>query len=95
MSSADRFRPIIRLRNSAASAGVKRRSAARSSISSPRARRRARGRAGIFAGGDDQVHLGRQVLEQKGEGSVNRFGLDHVVVVEDEDESDPGGRRSR
>ena len=32
MSSAERFRPIIWLRNSAASAGVKRRSAARSSV---------------------------------------------------------------
>ena len=40
----------------------------------------------IFTGGDDQVHLRRQVLEQKGEGLVNRFGIDHVVVVQDEDE---------
>ena len=40
----------------------------------------------ILAGGDDQVHLRRQVLEQKGEGMVNRLGIDHVVVVEDEDE---------
>ncbi len=40
----------------------------------------------ILTGGDDQVHLGRQVLEQKGEGFVNRFGIDHMVVVKDEDE---------
>ena len=40
----------------------------------------------ILTGGDDQVHLRRQVLEQKGEGIVNRFGIDHVVVVKDEDE---------
>ena len=41
---------------------------------------------GILTGGDDQVHLWRQVLEQKGEGIVNRFGINHVVVVKDEDE---------
>ena len=40
----------------------------------------------ILTGGDDQVHLWRQVLEQKGEGIVNRFGINHVVVVQDEDE---------
>ena len=40
----------------------------------------------VLTGGDDQVHLWRQVLEQKGEGIVNRSGIDHVVVVEDEDE---------
>ena len=38
MSSAERLRPITWLRNSAASAGVKRRSAARSSVNWPRAR---------------------------------------------------------
>ena len=32
------------------------------------------------------MHLGRQVLEQKGEGFVNRFGINHMVVVQDEDE---------
>ncbi len=41
---------------------------------------------GILAGGNDQVHLWRQVLKQKGEGIVNRFGIKHVVVVKDEDE---------
>ncbi len=40
----------------------------------------------IFAGGDDQVHLGRHVLEQKGEGRVNGWGFDNVVVIEDEAE---------
>ena len=40
----------------------------------------------ILAGGDDQVHLWRQVLEQKGEGIVNRFGINHMVVVQDKDE---------
>ena len=41
---------------------------------------------GILTGGDSQVHLGRQMLEQKGEGFVNRFGINNVVVVKDEDE---------
>ena len=40
----------------------------------------------ILAGGDHQVHPRRQVLEQEGEGIVDRFGIDRVVVVEDEDE---------
>src|SRR6266567_7885120 len=40
----------------------------------------------IFAGGNDQVHLRRQVLDEIGEGNVNRFGIKHVVVVKDEDE---------
>ena len=39
----------------------------------------------ILTGGDDQVHLGRQVVEQKGEGLVNRCGINQVVVVQDED----------
>ena len=41
----------------------------------------------VFTGGDDQMDLRRQVLEQKGEGLVNRVGVYHVVVVKDEDES--------
>ena len=40
----------------------------------------------VLTGGDDQVHLWRQVLDQEGEGIVDRFGIDNVVVVEDEDE---------
>ena len=40
----------------------------------------------ILTGGNDQVHLRWQVFEQKGESMVNRFGLKHVVVVQDEDE---------
>ena len=39
----------------------------------------------ILTGGDDQVHLRRQVLEQKGEGIVNRFGINHMVVVKNQD----------
>jgi hypothetical protein len=44
------------------------------------------GQVRILAGGDDQVHPRRQVLEQEGEGIVDRSGIDNVVVVEDEDE---------
>ena len=73
ISSSARFSPITWLRNSAASAGVKRKSTARSSVSCPRARKRASGRRWVFAGGDDQVHCGWQVLEQKGQGFVNRL----------------------
>ena len=40
----------------------------------------------ILAGGYDQVHLWWQVLEQKGESIINRFGINSVVVVKDEDE---------
>ncbi len=44
------------------------------------------GQRWVFTGGDDQVHLRRQVLEQKGEGLVNRFGINHMVIIQDEDE---------
>jgi hypothetical protein len=37
------------------------------------------------------VDLWRQVLEQKGEGVVDRSGINDVVVVEDEDEIVRGG----
>src|SRR3712207_5802625 len=40
----------------------------------------------ILAGGDDQVHPWWQVLQQKGEGIVDRSGINDVVVVEDENE---------
>ena len=45
------------------------------------------GEARILAGGNDQVDMGRLMLEQKGEGVVDRFGLNHVVIVEHEDEA--------
>jgi hypothetical protein len=32
------------------------------------------------------VHLRRQVLQEKGQGLVHRWGVDNVVIVEDEDE---------
>ena len=41
----------------------------------------------ILPRGDDQVHLGRLVLEQKGEGLRDtRFGINRMVVVKDENE---------
>jgi hypothetical protein len=40
----------------------------------------------VLAGGNDQVHPWRQVLEQEGEGIVNGSGIDEVVVVEDDNE---------
>ena len=49
------------------------------------------GEMGILPAGDDQVHLWRQVLEQKGEGFVNRFGINHMIVVQDKDEIVRGG----
>ena len=76
----------VRLRNSAASPKVKRSSATRSSVSWPRAEPGQRQRR-ILAGGDDQVHPRRQVLKQKGHGTVNRFGIKNVVVVKDKDET--------
>ena len=42
------------------------------------------GQRGILTGGDDQVQLGRQVLDQEGQGIVDRPGVEDVVVVEDE-----------
>src|SRR5438876_11205009 len=44
------------------------------------------GQRWILPGGDDQVHVWWQMIEQKGEGMVNRFGINHVVVVKDKDE---------
>ena len=41
----------------------------------------------ILPGGDDQVHLWRQMLQQKRESLVHRFGVDDMVVVEDEDDT--------
>jgi hypothetical protein len=40
----------------------------------------------ILTGSDDQVHLRWQVLEHKGEGILNRLGINQVVIVKDEDE---------
>ena len=42
------------------------------------------GQGRIRPGGDHQVHPRREMLEQKGDGAVDRFGVDDVVIVEDE-----------
>jgi hypothetical protein len=71
---------------------VKRKSVARSSVSLPWARYRARGRGGVFSGGNNKVDLRRQVLKQKGEDFVdghrriNGVGIDHMIIIENEDE---------
>jgi len=86
MSSAVRFSPITRLRNSAASAGVNRKSTARSFGQLAADAQASEWEWWILAGGDDQVHLPGQVLEQEGQGLIDWLGLNHVVVVQDEDE---------
>ena len=40
----------------------------------------------ILTGGDDQMHLRRQVFDEEGQCIVNRFGINYVVVVKDENE---------
>ena len=53
------------------------------------------GELGVLAGGDDQVHLGRQVLEQKGEGIVNRLWHRSRGSRQGRGRNCPGGWRSR
>lgn len=72
------------LRNAAASAGVKRKSAARSSVNWPRARAGGQGERRILTRRDDQVQLVWQMLDQKGEYLVNWCGINHVVIIKDE-----------
>ena len=40
----------------------------------------------VLTGGDDQVHLWGQVLQQEGQGFVYRSGIHNVIVVQDENE---------
>jgi hypothetical protein len=44
------------------------------------------GQLWILTGGNNQPHLWWQVLEHKSEGAINRFGIDNVVVIDDQDE---------
>ncbi len=44
------------------------------------------GKLRILAGRNDQMHLGGQMLEQKGERVVNSPGINQMIVVKDEDE---------
>ncbi len=48
------------------------------------------GQRGILTGGDDQVQLRRQVLDQEGQRIVHRLCVEDVVVVEDEDDDRSG-----
>ena len=41
----------------------------------------------ILAGGDNQVHLRRQVLHQKAKRLVHRRGINHVIIVQRQGES--------
>ena len=71
--SAERSSPITWLRKSAASAAVKRRSAARSSVNWPRARSRARGRGGSSRVAMTRCICGGRCSSKKGKGLVNRL----------------------
>ncbi len=44
------------------------------------------GQGWIRAVGDDQVHLGREMLEQERQGPVNGLGFDDVIFVGDQDQ---------
>ena len=65
MFSAERFRPITRLRNSAASAGVNRKIGGAQFGQLAADAEPGQGELGIFSGGDDQLHLRRQVIDKK------------------------------
>ena len=87
MSSAERSRPITRLRNSAASEGVNRRSAARSSVSWPRARHRARGRRGSSRVAMTRCICGGRCSSRNARASSTGSESTTMVVVEDEDDT--------
>jgi hypothetical protein len=69
------------VRNAAASSGVKRRSAARISTSSPRAQA-GEGQRRVGAAGDHQVQGRGEVVEQEGQPFVDLSRVDGVVVVQ-------------
>ncbi len=86
VAQAERLRPITWLRNAAASAGVKRRSAARSSVIWPRARNRARGSCGSSRVVITRCICGGRCSSRKARAPSTQCGVDHVVVVKDQDE---------
>ena len=87
MSSAERVSLIIRLRKSAASVGVKRRSAS-AQLGELAAGAQASKRQGrVFTGGDHQVDLGRQVIDEEGQGLIYGSGIERVVVIQDQDKA--------
>ena len=74
--------PITSLRYAAASSGVKRRSAARISTSSPRAAQPGQRQRRVGAAGDHQVQLRGQMVQQEGHPVLHVARVDDVVVVE-------------
>ena len=82
MSPRRRSRPITSLRYAAASSGVNRRSAARISTSSPRARSRASGSAGSARLASTRCSLWGEMVEQERQPVLDVAGVDDVVVVE-------------
>ncbi len=41
----------------------------------------------VLPGRDDQVHPGRQMFDQRGEGIVNRFRIREMIVIQNEDKT--------
>ena len=54
------------------------------------------GQGWVGTAGYDKVHLGRQMVDKKGDGAVDRLGVDDVAVVEHQREvmRDGGDRAS-
>ena len=75
----------------ATSSGVKRKSAARSSVRYPRGAQAREWQRRIGAGGDHQVQARRQVIEDEGERLVDRRAVDGMVIIQHQD----GIRRQR
>ncbi len=86
-SAADRSRPIDLVQVGGCLVGVKRRSAARTSTSSPRARRRLRRRPGSARVAITMCMRGGQVVQQELHPALDVVPIDEVVVVEDQHES--------
>jgi hypothetical protein len=47
------------------------------------------GQGRVGSGGNNEVQLRRQVLEKKRDAAMDRLGLDHVVIVQDEGQAMP------
>jgi hypothetical protein len=41
----------------------------------------------VFTGGDDQMHLGRQVVDDKGKRLINRLCINKVIVIQNEEKA--------
>ena len=82
ISSADRFRPITRLRKAGGFIGCETQiggaNLGQLAAHAPARQRQRR----IRSAGDHQVHLRRQVIEQEGQRGVNGRRFDQVIIVE-------------